>query len=223
MKGEAVAVRTFGGFRKRTQTLDEWVNGTRWLAVRWRDLWGVYGRRMDPAMREAILVAVADVNRCRWCSYAHQTWGLEVGLSAEDIARLTGASEAPADTRIAAASAYARTRAEGSFGPVPTTLRTALLTSFDAGSADDVELVARGMHQANMAGNALDALLARWRGQAPADSRLLDDLALGSFAFAIIVVGVPVLAILLRRSPRRVLRDLRGFVGTYDAAEGVGG
>ena len=118
MKGKAVAVGTFGGFRKRTQTLDEWVNGTRWLAVRWRDLWGGYGRRTGPAMREA-----------------------------------------------------------------------------------------------NVAGDALDALLARWRGQAPADSRLLDDLALGSFAFAI----------LLRRSLRRVLREWRGFVGTYDVAEEVGG
>jgi hypothetical protein len=77
------------------------------------------------------------------------------------------------------------------------------------------------MHQANMVMNALEALRARARGQTPPGSRLVDDLALGSFALFLMILGVPVLALAWRRSPLTVFRELFGFAPTHGS--GVNG
>jgi hypothetical protein len=82
-------------------------------------------------------------------------------------------------------------------------------------------LVARLMHQANMVMNAFEALRARARGQTPPGSRLVDDLALGSFALSLMILGVPVLALAWRRSPVTIFRELFGFAPT-DVASALG-
>ena len=157
--------------------------------------------RIDSALREAVKVSVAGVNACRVCSYVDQTEALRVGLTEEDVELIIAGLQRSATSYLAAATAYAQARAEDGFGPVPDALRDRLVEVFGARSADDVELVARLMHQANMVMNAFEALRARARGQTPPGSRLVDDLALGSFALSLIIVGIPVLALAWRRSP----------------------
>jgi AhpD family alkylhydroperoxidase len=208
----------FGGFRKRTQRLGQWLAGLFWILARWRDVRAVAEKdRMDPALQEAVKVAVAHVNACRACSYIHQTEALRAGLTAEDVALITAGSPELGDAhpQLAAATAYAQARAEDGFGPVPDALRDRLVEVFGARSADDVELVARLMHQANMVMNAFEALRARAQGQTPPGSRLVDDLALGSFALSLMIVGVPVLALAWRRSPITVFRGIFGFAPTH--------
>jgi AhpD family alkylhydroperoxidase len=217
-------IQPFGGFRKRTQRLGQWLAGVVWIVARWRDVRAVAEKdRMDPALQEAVKVAVAHVNACRVCSYIHQTEALRVGLTVEDVALITAGSPALGDAhpQLAAATAYAQARAEDGFGPVPDALRDSLVEYFGARSADDVELVARLMHQANMVMNALEALRARARGQTPPGSRLVDDLALGSFALFLMILGVPVLALAWRRSPVTVFRELFGLTPTLGS--GVNG
>jgi AhpD family alkylhydroperoxidase len=109
----------FGGFRGRTQRLGTWLAGIRWILTRRSDVWAIAVKhRMEPAMREAVMVAVADVNACRFCSYAHQTHALHLGLSEEDVARIAAGSPGLGDARLAAATVYARARAEVGFAPV---------------------------------------------------------------------------------------------------------
>jgi AhpD family alkylhydroperoxidase len=171
---------------------------------------------MEPALREAVMIAVADVNACRFCSYAHQTHALHLGLSEEDVALIAAGSPGLGDTRLAAATSYARARAEVGFAPVAAEQREPLVAAFGALAADDVEVVARLMHAANMAANAMDALPARMRGQAPAGSRLRDDLVLGAFAMVAIVALTPVFAFAWRRSPIAVIREMRSFARSYE-------
>jgi AhpD family alkylhydroperoxidase len=207
----------FGGFRSRTQTLGEWLAGIRWILVRRSDVWAIAVKhRMEPALREAVMVAVADVNACRFCSYAHQTHALHLGLSEEDVALIAAGSPALSDAGLAAATAYARERAEVGFAPVAAEQRGPLVAVLGARAADDVEVVARLMHAANMAANAMDALPARMRGQTPAGSRLRDDLVLGAFAMVVIVALTPVFAFAWRRSPIAVVRDMRTFARSYE-------
>ena len=206
----------FGGYRKRSQHVGAWLRGWLWLLRHASDVWAVVFHRFDPALRESIMIAVAHVNACRWCSYAHQTWGREVGLDASDVARLADGEVALGDARLAAATAYARERAEAGFGPVPEALRARLRSVFAEVDADRIEVVARVMHQGNMAGNALDALLARCQGRPAAESRLVDELVLGAFASFAIAVVVPIVSIVWWRSPRRVLRELLDFVRSYE-------
>jgi AhpD family alkylhydroperoxidase len=217
----AVAAPTsphFAGFRGRTQTLGEWLAGILWILARRRDVWAIaVEHRMDPALREAVMVAVARVNACRVCSYVHQTEALRVGLSKEDVERITAGAAAVGDPHLAAATIYAQARAEEGFGPAPGALRGGLVEVFGAREADDVELAGRAMHQANMLMNALEALRARGRGQVPVGSRLADDLVLGAFGLFLIIVGIPLLAVAWRRSPIAVFREMLGFARTYDA------
>jgi AhpD family alkylhydroperoxidase len=207
----------FGGYRGRTQTLGEWLAGIRWILVRRSDVWAIaVKRRIEPALREAVMVAVADVNACRFCSYAHQMHALHHGLSEEDVALITAGSPALGDARLATATAYARERAEVGFAPVAAGQRGPLVAVLGARAADDVEVVARLMHAANMVANAMDALPARMGGRVPAGSRLRDDLVLGAVAMVAIVVLTPVFAFAWRRSPIAVARDMRSFVRSYE-------
>ncbi len=213
----AAAASPFSGFRKRTQSVGPWLRGWLWLLAHLHHILAIAFRRLDPALRESIMIAVSEVNACRWCSYAHQTWGREVGLDESDVAMLADGQVALPNARRAAAVAYARERAEAGFGPLPEPLRARLRSVFDARDADRVEVVARLMHQANMSGNGLDALLARWQGQRPRDSRLVDDLVIGGFAFFAILFAVPLLSLVWRRSPVRVSRELLAFVRSYES------
>ena len=212
----AVAPSPFSGFRKRTQNLQQWLQGWLWILAHVRHVWAVVFHQLDPALRESVMIAVSEVNACRWCSYAHQTWGREVGLDEADVARLADGEVALSDSRQAAAVAYAQERAEAAFAPVPEHLIVRLRTVFDEQDADRVEVVARLMHQANMAGNSVDALLARWQGHPPHHSRLVDDLVIGGFGLLAILVAVPLVSIVWRRSPHRVSRELLEFVRSYD-------
>jgi len=83
------------------------------------------------------------------------------------VALIAAGSPALGDARLAAATACARARAEVGFAPVATDQRGPLVAALGARAADDVEVVARLMHAANMAANAMDALPARMRGRAP--------------------------------------------------------
>jgi AhpD family alkylhydroperoxidase len=207
----------FGGFRSRTQTLGEWLSNFRWILARRSDVWAIVVRhRMDPALREAVMVAVAHVNACRFCSYVHQTHALHHGFSEEDVALITAGSPALGDVRIAAATAYARARAEVGFAPVAAAQRGPLVEVLGAREADDVEVVARLMHAANMAANAMEALPARMRGRAPAGSRLGDDLVLGAFALVAIIAVTPFFAFVWRRSPIAVFREVLSLAQTHE-------
>lgn len=206
----------FHGFRKRTEDVSSWLRGWLWIVAHLHHVLAIVFHRLDPALRETVMIAVAQVNACRWCSYAHQTWGREVGLDESDVARLAQGEVALSDARLAAGAAYARERAEAGFGPVPAPMRARLRTVFDERDATCVEVVARLMHQGNMAGNGLDGLLSRWQGRPPPDSRLLDDLIIGGFGLFSIGVAVPIVSIVWWRSPRRVLSELLDFVRNYE-------
>ena len=213
----------FHGFRKRTEDVSSWLRGWLWIVAHRRHVWAITRGRFDPALRETVMIAVAQVNACRWCSYAHQTWGREVGLDESDVARLAQGEVALSDARLAAGAAYARERADAGFGPVPAPMHARLRTVFEERDATCVEVVARLMHQANMAGNGLDGLLSRWQGRPPPDSRLLDDLIIGGFGFFAIGVAVPIVSIVWWRSPRRIFRELLDFVQGYEDHAGASG
>ena len=121
----------FGSFRKRTYTVGELVRN---LAVVWRRradvraIWG--GRRLDPAFREQIMVAVAQVNECRYCSFVHQAWASHTGVSNEELTQIEGMNLTDFDRRKWLALAYSRARAEADFGPVAAELAHEFQESF---------------------------------------------------------------------------------------------
>jgi AhpD family alkylhydroperoxidase len=45
-------------------------------------------KSISPEFRERLMLAVTEVNQCRYCSYAHTKMALQSGLSPEEIKRI---------------------------------------------------------------------------------------------------------------------------------------
>jgi len=147
--------------------------------------------RLDPALREAAMVAVSRMNRCRHCTAIHSAWGAAVGMP-----------EAPADGAGddvgTLAGRFARCAVAG------TDLATAereIAQRLSPSEVRQLAAVARAIDFANRCGNTWDAFEGRLAGRPAEGSSLVDELAvLGGLAPA----GVPFLAL------SRLVRALRG-------------
>ncbi len=115
--------------------------------------------RIDPALRERIMVAVSRANSCRECTRVHEAWAVRAGVSADELTRL-GAGElayTPADQRPAVV--FATALAEASFGPLPIEVRALVDDHVDTERQRDVEAIARLMTFANLSVNGTHAAI----------------------------------------------------------------
>lgn len=120
-------------------------------------------RRLTPAFRERLMLAVTAVNGCRYCSYYHSRLALEGGLSQDEIAALlAGVCEScPADELPAVL--YAQHWADTGGQPDPEA-RAKVLATYGAETAAAIEVALRMIRMGNYTGNAVDALLYRLSG-----------------------------------------------------------
>jgi AhpD family alkylhydroperoxidase len=174
------------------------------LASRAQDLIAVWGRqRLDPRLREEVMLAVAEANACHWCTMAHRRWALAEGVSDAELAAIEGQEADRFDRRSWAAIAWAQARTRTDLGPVPVELETELARHYDEGERADLELVTQAMGIANRSANTFDALLGRLRGRPVVGSHVGDELAIGS----VVALAIPPVATYL--ALRRVLGRAR--------------
>lgn len=50
------------------------------------------GKRLDPLLRERVMLAVTEVNRCTFCAWAHTRAALKEGVPREEVDALIGGS-----------------------------------------------------------------------------------------------------------------------------------
>ncbi len=167
-------------------------------------------RRIDPAFREEIMLTVAQVNDCRYCSYVHQEWAIRAGASDEDIAQLEGADPATFDRAKWSALAYARALAEADFGPVPDEISQEVAKYYARRDRRNIETVALIMSIVNRSANTLEAARSRLRG-VPVSESLPAEVVITSALVAISPLLLPLLSIVLRKSPQRLLRELFAY------------
>ena len=106
-EGRDTSVPGAASFRKRTLRLDMLVSAVKGLRPIGRNLWRVYGRKtIDPAFCERIMVAVAEVNECRFCSFAHHEWAIAAGADAEALPHERRETGAANDAREAIAMGW---------------------------------------------------------------------------------------------------------------------
>ena len=141
-------------------------------------IWG--GRRLDPKLREEVMLAVAQANACRLCTLAHRRWALAEGVTDAELAALENQEPERFGRRTWAAIAWADARARASLGPVPAEFEDELARYYSAAERDDLDLVTTVMTVANRSANTFDALLARLRGRPVPGSRLLDELLIAT-------------------------------------------
>lgn len=168
--------------------------------------------RLPRALREQVIVAVAQVNACRMCEHAHTRMALEAGVSDAELAALENMDETAFDRRTWLALAHARERTKSDFRPIRNDeSRDALVEVLGAQTCDDVEDVARVMTVANRIANTLNALSDRRRRNPIPGSRFFDELIINMMFLPAAWLGTLVAAVRQRKSPFAVWRQARGL------------
>lgn len=208
-------VRARTGQIPRTYRLSELLRDLAAVFARMPALLSIWiGGRLPPAMREKVIVSVAQANACRMCEHAHTRMALQAGVTDAELAALERMDPQTLDRRTWLALAYARQRASADFAPIsdPDSQR-ALDAELGAQTVRDVEDVARAMTVANRIANTLNALSDRRRGNPIPGSRLPDELVINLLFLPGAWLGTLVAALRQRKSPFAVWRQARGYTG----------
>jgi AhpD family alkylhydroperoxidase len=118
------------------------------------------GKTLDPRFRERLMLAVTEVNGCRYCSYAHARSALAAGLTEAEIAALARGELDGAPPEQAVALVYARHWAEADGAPDPAARRR-VVAAYGETATRDIELTLQMIRVGNLLGNTWDYLLFR--------------------------------------------------------------
>jgi AhpD family alkylhydroperoxidase len=146
------------------------------------DFWAVTSRRreirtlmrgkvIDLAFRERLMLAVTQVNGCRYCSYGHARLALTAGISQEEIEALGQGMFAGSPSEEVPALLYAQHWAEAD-GEPDQAARQRLVEQYGEEAATGIELVLRMIRMGNLLGNTWDYVLyrisfGRWAAERP--------------------------------------------------------
>lgn len=106
------------------------------------------------------MLAVTNVNGCRYCSYFHTKQALKSGLSQEEVSQLLYGNIAniPEDETVAVI--YAQHWAESDAHPDPEALKRVQQT-YGIGKTEAIHLMLRMIRMGNLLGNSWDYFLYR--------------------------------------------------------------
>ena len=106
------------------------------------------------------MLAVTEVNGCRYCAYVHAKAALAAGLSDADITALAAGSMEGCPPEQLPALLYAEHWAETDAKPDPET-RERILETYGMAGTEAMELALRMIRVGNLMGNTADYLLYR--------------------------------------------------------------
>ena len=150
-------------FEKRTFSLYSFWTGLGKVLAHSADLYHMRKRpRIERSFRERIMLAVTQVNDCRYCSYVHARMALQAGLSEQEISELLEGDleHSPPDQLVALA--FAQHYAEQAGRPDQLTLER-LQDSYGPESTNEIMASIRVIYFANLLGNTFDKLLHRFK------------------------------------------------------------
>jgi len=153
--------------------------------------------RVSRTFVEKIMLAVTQVNGCRYCSYAHTRMALKAGVAEDEMRQLMAGQfdQSPAAEIVALAFAQHYADQAGRYDKIAW---QRLEDTYGLGAAQDILMNIRLISLANLYGNTFDALLGRFAGRAVPGSRWRDELAVLMLG----AIGVPLGILITRLSPR---------------------
>jgi AhpD family alkylhydroperoxidase len=177
-------------FNKRIFTLATFAASARDLFSHLDELHAAFTqRRISRPFAEKIMMAVTQVNGCRYCSYAHARLALQAGVSETELHDLLKGeySHLPTDELIAVlfAQHYAEQADRYDAGAWQR-----LQDTYGGEAANDILTHIRVITLANLYGNTFDALLERLRLQPVAGSRFLDEVVVLSAGATVVPLGL---------------------------------
>jgi AhpD family alkylhydroperoxidase len=147
------------------------------------------GKRVSKAFSERIMLAVTQVNGCRYCDYGHTRLALQAGITREEIDALAAGSfdQSPGEETIALL--FAQHYAESKGQPDPESWER-LVETYGEDTARDILVYIRMITVGNLYGNTLDAFFSRFRGRPAANSSLWQELGVLFGIFVIVPVAL---------------------------------
>jgi AhpD family alkylhydroperoxidase len=133
------------------------------------------GEVINAAFRERLMLAVTQVNGCRYCSYGHARQALAEGISQEEIEALGQGMFAGSPSGEVPALLYAQHWAEAG-GEPDQAARQRLVEQYGEEIAAGIELALRMIRMGNLLGNTWDYVLyrvsfGRWGAERPPKMR----------------------------------------------------
>ena len=139
--------------------------------------------KINRQFSEKIMLAVTQVNGCRYCSYGHTQAALKSGLDSEEIRALLSGDLSSAPSEELTALLFAQHYAE-SAGQPDTEAWGNLVSTYGQDKAFAILANIRMITIGNLLGNTFDAFLYRITGRpTPPDSNIFQELGvlIGSF------------------------------------------
>jgi AhpD family alkylhydroperoxidase len=197
-------------FNKRFFTLATFAASVRDLFTHLDELTSVLTQpRIARALSEKIMLAVTQVNGCRYCSYAHARMALQAGISEAELRDLLAGEFGQLPEHELIAVLFAQHYAEQA-DRYDAAAWQRLQDTCGAEVAVDMLVHIRVITYANLYGNTFDALLERLRLRPVAGSHFFDEVIVLSSGAT--VVPLSVLIGMIVRQLRAVVfrrRDLR--------------
>ncbi len=153
--------------------------------------------RVSHTFIERIMLAVTQVNGCRYCSYAHTRIALKAGVPEDELRQLMAGQFAQSPATEIVALAFAQHYAEQA-GQYDQITWQRLEDAYGSDAARDLLVYIRLISLANLYGNTFDAMLVRIAGRPVPGSHWLDELAIMILG----ATGVPLGILITRLSPR---------------------
>ena len=116
------------------------------------------GEQVSSAFRERLMMAVTEVNGCRYCSYYHTRQALEAGISPEELAEIGEKSFANSPSEEQPALLYAQHWAESNAQPDPEAVER-LHEIYGEETGELIDLSLRMIRVGNLTGNLFDYIL----------------------------------------------------------------
>lgn len=197
----------------RTHTVLELARDLAWVVARLPSLGSIWvGGRLPAALREQIIVAVAQTNACRMCEHAHTRMALQAGVTDAELAALQSMDETAFDRKTWLILAHCRQRTKEGFAAVPPEEEAMLVEVVGEQTYRDAEDVAHVMTIANRIANTINALSDRLHGRPHPQSRLADELIINLLFLPGAWLGTLIAAARQRKSPLAVWRQARGIL-----------
>lgn len=202
-----------------TYTLPNALADTGAILRRLPSIWGIWGRkRLDPHLREEVLVAVAAAVGCRYCTFTHREIVLQSGEPLMALADFEQVDDL--DERVYAAVIWSQAKVEADFGPVPPAIERELSLRFDQRECRDIETVAIVIKLMSSVGHQADGFVKRFGRNRVSEGNLANQILMAALYFPPTFLVYAALAV-KRGSLRTLLRDFRDFSASFGAPRPV--
>ena len=132
-------------------------------------------KRLDKQFQNKILLAVTQVNGCRYCSYLHTKHALESGMSEEEIKSLLAGEVGDVNNDETIALMFAQHYAETQANPDKESVQK-LFEKYTEQKASDIISVIQVIMVGNIHGISLDLLQGRLKGKSDPDSSFWNEI-----------------------------------------------